>query len=561
MSNETQQKGFFQLIGSFNKTFWLASFMELFERWAWYGFFAVFALYLTGSTDEGALGFTHIQKAQIMGLITAFLYFLPIFTGIMADKIGYKRSLIIAFLMLGAGYYFMGQVRTVSGMFWIFLLTAIGAAIFKPVASAIVTKSTNESNSTLGFGLFYMMVNIGGFIGPAMSSSLRTTYGWRLIFIQATIVILINLVLVIFLFKEPYREVKKGEKFGDAVRDALRKIWEAISDKKLMILLIIMVGFWTMFNQLFYTLPTFIEDWVNTKALHDSIASFSPALASFMSGGGDSVNPEMLINIDAGFIVLFQIIVSYFVMRMRHINAMIAGFIVAAIGIGLTFYFHNGLYTILGIMIFAVGEMMSGPTLSSFIAIISPKGKEALYQGTYFLPVAVGNFLTTFISGNLYEAWSDKLSLLKKEMATRSIDMQALKSPLTRDQFLEKTAEATHLSVADVVSKFVPQSMEASEWGGAITAIKTWGKTMTEADENFKLGELGTTVSKNDYFQFASEKLGMSEVEMTQMVWDTYNPNAIWYVIVGIGILAIIALILYDNIVIKPKERAEKSSR
>lgn len=146
-------------------------------------------------------------------------------------------------------------------------------------------------------------------------------------------------------------------------------------------------------------------------------------------------------------------------------------------------------------------------------------------------------------------------------MAARSIDMQALKSPLTRDQFLEKTAEATHLSVADVVSKFVPQSMEASEWGGAITAIKTWGKTMTEADENFKLGELGTTVSKNDYFQFASEKLGMSEVEMTQMVWDTYNPNAIWYVIVGIGILAIIALILYDNIVIKPKERAEKFSR
>jgi MFS family permease len=252
-----------------------------------------------------------------------------------------------------------------------------------------------------------------------------------------------------------------------------------------------MVGFWTMFNQLFYTLPTFIEDWVNTKALHNSIAEFSPWLASFMSGGGDSVNPEMLINIDALSIVLFQIIVSYFVMKMRHVSAMIAGFIVAVIGIGLTFYFDNGMYTIIGIMVFAVGEMMSGPTLSSFIAIISPKGKEALYQGTYFLPVAAGNFFTTFISGNLYQNWSDKLSLLQTDMKTKGIDMP----------------------------------------------------------------EIGDKFSKNDYFKLASEKLNMTQNEMTQMVWDTYNPNKIWYVIVGIGVVAILALIAYDNLVVKPKER------
>ncbi len=490
----TENKGFFQLIGSFKGTFWLASAMELFERWAWYGFFAVFALYLTGSTDEGALGFTHIEKGQIMGLITALLYFMPIFTGIIADKIGYKLSLIIAFVMLGGGYYMMGQVDTVPSMFMVFLFTAIGAAIFKPVASAIVTKSTNDENSTLGFGLFYMMVNIGGFIGPAMSSNLRTEYGWNLIFIQATIVILINLLIVLVFFKEPEREVQKKETFSEAVTDAFKKIWEAVSDKRLMILLIIMVGFWTMFNQLFYTLPTFIEDWIDTHALHNSIADISPWLASLMSGGGNSVNPEMLINIDAGFIVLFQIIVSYFVMKMRHVSAMIAGFIVAAIGIGLTFYFHNGMYTILGIMIFAIGEMMSGPTLSSFIAIISPKGKEALYQGTYFLPVAAGNFFTTFISGNLYQAWSDKLSLLQTEMKSKGINMP----------------------------------------------------------------EIGEGFSKNDYFKMASEKLNMTQNEMTQMVWDTYNPNKIWYVIVGIGIVAILALVVYDNMVVKPKERKLK---
>ena len=491
MNKENNEKlGFAQLMGSFTKPFWVASIMELFERWAWYGLFAVLALYLTGSTDEGGLGFTHIEKGQIMGFVTAILYLLPLFTGVLSDKIGYKLSLIIAYVMLMTGYYFMGEVTTYSSVFLVFLYVAVGAAIFKPVASAIITKSTNKSNSTLGFGIFYMMVNIGGFIGPAFSSTLRTQYGWKIVFIQAAVVIFINLLIVIFFFKEPNR-VKNDETIGQAMVSAIRNIWEAIKDSRLSVLLVIMVGFWTMFNQLFYTLPTFIEDWVDTAVLHDSIAQISPALASFMSGGGTSVNPEMLINIDAGSIVLLQLLVSFFVLKMRHVSAMISGFIVAAIGIGITFYTGNGLFTILGIVIFAVGEMMTNPTFSSFIALISPKGKEALYMGTYFVPVFAGNLLTTFISGNLYQAWSDKLSLLQTEMASR-------------------------------------------------------GLAMPEISENF---------SKNEYFALASEKLEMTQTQMTQFIWDTYQPNSIWYVIVGIGAVTIAALFIYDNLVIKPKEK------
>lgn len=485
-----EKKSFLKVMGSYPKTFWVASIMELFERWAWYGMFAVLALYLTGSTDEGALGFSHVQKGQIMGIVTAILYLLPLFTGVISDKIGYKLSLIIAYIMLISGYYLMGEMDSYVAVFIIFLYVAVGAAIFKPVASAIITKSTDKSNSTLGFGIFYMMVNIGGFVGPAFSSTLRTQFGWKIVFIQAAIVIFINLLIVLLFFKEPER-VKTKEPIGVLLKGAVLNIWEAVKDKRLTVLLIIMVGFWTMFNQLFYTLPTFIEDWVDTHALHDSIAQISPWLANFMSGGGDSVNPEMLINLDAGSIILFQLIVSYFVLRMRHVSAMISGFIVAAIGIGITFFTGNGFYTILGIMIFAIGEMMTNPTFSSFIALISPKGKEALYMGTYFLPVFMGNYLTTFVSGNLYQAWSDKLTLLQKEMATRGLSMP----------------------------------------------------------------EVSETFTKNDYFALASEKLGMNETQMTQFIWDSYEPSRIMYVIVGIGIVTILSLFIYDRLVIRPNER------
>ena len=490
----TEKKSFFSVMKSYNKGFWVASVMELFERWAWYGLFAVLALYLTGSTDDGGLGFSHTEKGQIMGIVTAILYLLPLFTGVIADKIGYKLTLVIAYVLLMSGYYVMGEVQSYPMVFIVFLWVAVGAAMFKPVASAIITKNTDESNSTLGFGIFYMMVNIGGFIGPAFSSTLRTQYGWKIIFLQAAIVIAINLVLLLFFYEEKDRE-KNTETIPEAIKSALVNIWEAVKDSRLSVLLIIMVGFWTMYNQLFYTLPTFIEDWVNTKALHDSIAEVSPWIASVMSGGGDSVNPEMLINLDAGSIILFQLIVSFFVLRMRHVSAMITGFIIAAIGIGITFYTGNGFYTILGIMIFAIGEMMTNPTFSSFIALISPKGKEALYMGTYFLPIFLANFLTTFVSGNLYQAWSDKLSLLQAEMASKGISMP----------------------------------------------------------------EITQEFSKNDYFDLASEKLGMTETEMTQFIWESYNPNKIWYVVTGIGLVTILALVIYDRVVIRPKEAEAKA--
>lgn len=481
---------FFQTIGSFKPAFWVASFMELMERWAWYGVFTLFAIYLVASKDDGGLGFNHIEKGSIMAQITGILYLLPLFFGVIADRIGYKISLTIAYVVMILGYYTMGHVDTYWSMYFAFLFVALGAAFFKPVASGIVAKSTDKSNGTLGFGIFYMMVNIGGFIGPAMSSYLRTEYGWKLIFIQASVVIGINLLVLLLFFKEPEREKIEREPIGTELVNSFKKIWEALKDTRLTVLLILMVGFWTMFNQLFYTLPNFITDWVDSSNLSNWINENLPFLSNTLTENGQ-VKAEWFTNIDALMIVFLQITVSYFVTKMRHVTAMIRGFIIAAIGIGITFYTDNVLYTILGIVIFAVGEMTTNPTFSSFIALISPKGKEALYQGTYFLPVAAGNFFTQFISGNLYENWSDKFGILKTEMGKRGIEM-----PEVNDEF-----------------------------------------------------------TKNDYFALAEQKLGMGHWELTDFLWNTYHPNKIWYVIVGIGVFTIIALSIYDRLVIRPKEK------
>lgn len=544
------KKNFWQTIGSLNKNFWIASIMELFERWAWYGIYGLFGIYLVASTDPqtGGLGFDHIQKGNIMGNIVAILYLLPIFFGVIADRIGYKISLTIAYILLIVGYYLLGEVRTYSSVYMVFLLVAVGAAFFKPVASAIVARNTDETTGTLGFGIFYIMVNIGGFIGPFLSSTLRNSMGWKIIFIQAAVVITINLVILLLFYKEPKVE-KPKDSIGEAIKKSLLGIFEALRDIRLGVLLILMVGFWTMFNQLFNTLPNFIDDWVNSSALVVWLNENIPFLGRILALNGQ-IKPEMFTQIDALMIVFCQAFVSYFVTKIRHISAVIRGAIIATIGIGLTFYFGSVWFTIIGTMIFAVGEMMSSPTVSSFIALITPKGKEGLYQGTYFLPVAVSYFVTSFISGDLYQAWSDKLSLLQKEMTKREIVMPEI---VSKEQFVEEGAKTFKMSFSEFENQF---NLKAEEIN--------WEKVKVDVDKysvqhNIDISQIHFPFSKNEYFQLAEQKLGMDYWQMTEMLWNEYHPNKIWLVIVGIGLFSIVSLMIYDRMIIRPIERKKQA--
>lgn len=537
-------KSFVQTLLSFKKNFWIASFMELMERWAWYGIYTLLGLYLVGSTDTGGLGFDHVQKGNIMGNVVGILYFLPLLFGVIADRIGYKLSLMISFIIMITGYYLLGEVSSYWSVYLVFLLVAVGAAFFKPVASAIIARDTDKSTGTLGFGIFYMMVNIGGFIGPAMSSGLRTTYGWRIIFIQAAIVIAINLVILLLFYKDPKVE-KPKDSIGKAIKDSVLGIFEALKDVRLGILLLLMIGFWTMFNQLFNTLPNFIEDWVNSSSISDWLNENIPFLGTLMTQDGQ-VKPEWFTNVDSFMIIICQVTISFFVTKMRHINAVIRGAIIASIGVGLTFYTHNPLFTILGTMIFSIGEMMSSPTVSSFIALITPKGKDGLYQGTYFLPVAASYFVTSFISGSLYQSWSDKLSLLKREMATRSIEMPEV---VTHEQFMEQGSKTLNMSLSAFEKQFNLKA-DSVDWSQVATSFKEYA-----INKGIDISQVHFPFSKNEYFALAEQKLSMSHWEMVDMLWNTYNPNKIWYVIFGIGMFSVITLVIYDRLVIRPLEQ------
>ncbi len=481
MSNITR------VIRKMPSTYWWANIMELFERWAWYGMFMVLALYLTGSRETGALGFSQTQKGLLMGTVVMTLYFLPVITGALADKFGFKKVLLAAFLILTTGYYLMGQFTSYTMMFVVFFYVGLGAGLFKPVIQATVAKTTDAETSSIGFGIFYMMVNIGAFIGPLFASDLRLA-NWKYVFWMSSGIILINLLIVLFFYKEPVRE-KNTDSLGKSLRQVIKNIGSALSDLKFVVFLLIIIGFWSMYNQLFYSLPVFIEQWVDTSVVYKAIASFSPGLARAFGTPEGTVAPERLTNMDAFYIVIFQVLVSSIVMRFRPLKAMMGGILVCSIGIGLWFITQNGLYLFVSLLIFGLGEMASSPKISEYIGRIAPRDKVALYMGCSFIPLAGGNFIAGLLSGGVYTAMADKITFLKTEVAARG------------------------LSIPDISATF----------------------------------------TQNDYVHRACELMGMDQRALTDYLWNAYHPSRIWMVFSGIGVATVIALYLYDRLWLRKK--------
>ncbi len=327
--------GFGAQIKSYPKAFWVANTMEIFERMSWYGWFTVMAVYVTGSVATGGLGFSTELRGTLQAIIPFFLYLLPVLTGALADRYGFKRMFVIAFLIMIVSYYLLGRFHSLPGFVMAFTFVAIGAAIFKPVVVGTVARVTNEGNSATAFGIFYMMVNIGGFLGPIVAGLVRG-WGWQYVFVACSGWALVNLVLVLVFYKEPpstndkrtLRAVLDGlvEVLGNirffitvgvvlvglvlasvfaslgfpwfswgwawivlliwvvanVVYDRLlpsgsgRPDWSGpkrnplarrmhCSNWRFALFLLIMSGFWTSFNQIFYTMPEYIRDFTETR--------------------------------------------------------------------------------------------------------------------------------------------------------------------------------------------------------------------------------------------------------------------------------------------------------
>jgi len=415
----------------FPATFWTANTVEIFERAAYYAMASFMVIYL-----KETLGMTPAMATFLNGTILwGSIYFLPILSGTLADKYGYKRSLSAAFVMIVLGYFVVGNVQR----FWPglaggapgapldftlpvlvgILLIGIGGSVVKPCIAGTVQK-TAGLRATLAFGIFYMVINIGSISGRAVSYFVRTKLGIPAIFqYPSTIFAAVGLLIVFFIYKEP-EFVSDGIKDGQKVQkrtlgQALGGIFVVLGNIKFFFLIIVLGLFWFLYIQLYNLMPLFIR-YVDPNAPMDLYTMANPIM-----------------------IVSFQLLITRLVKRWAPLKSILFGAMVVTagmlinvlppllfgdikrvvnLGVGVPI---AGIFMIVSIASMAVGEMMASPRIYEYIGAIAPKGQEGLYLGYQSLPIALASMIGGPIGGRLFETYIN--TPLKEGRAVDTVPM------------------------------------------------------------------------------------------------------------------------------------------
>ncbi len=377
------------LLRSYPRVFWVANVMELFERAAYYGLNSVLAIYLTNSLMEGGLGFTEQSVGFLQGLIYACTYILPILGGALADRYGYRRMLLVAFSLLAAGYFASGHMTTYGTIFVSLLVMATGSGLFKPIISGTIARTTNEENSGFGFGIYYWMINLGAFLAPLAVSYFKG-FSWNLVFTASSIYCALMILPTIFLYRDPPKPESTK-----SLKEVLSGAAMVLGDSRFMLMIFVYSGFWILYFQNFGSVLWFLRDFIDPTPVNDAFASI---------GIPFSFDVEHVTVINAGTIILLQVLVSRIVKSLKPLPTMVGGITIGVLGFVFLAFASTPWIFILGIAVFSIGEMTAHPKYYSYIGLVAPPDKKAVYMGYAFLYGVIGSLLGSNLGGVMYES-------------------------------------------------------------------------------------------------------------------------------------------------------------
>lgn len=383
---------------TFPLNYWVVIMMEFFERGSYYGMMSILSVYMT---DQ--LSYTKESVGLIKSVIQPMLYILPILSGAIGDRFGYKRVLTFAFIFLGLGYFLTSQTTEYSMVFGSLIIMAVGAGAFKPMISGTIARSTNESNSTLGFGIYYWSINLGAFLFPLiLVPYIKNTFGWQYVMLASAIATSIMLIPTFLIYKEPDRPSS-----SKSIAVVLKEAIMVLSDFRFIGLIVIYSGFWILYFQMFDSVLWYVQKYVDATSLNNFVNGA-------LGGIGININwkfdVEHVTVINAGTIILLQILVSNIVKHTKALPTMIAGIAMGTIGMAILAINTNIWIFMIGITIFSIGEMTAHPKFISYVGLIAPEDKKALYLGYSFLYGVLGSFIGGILGANLYVHFVDKLN-------------------------------------------------------------------------------------------------------------------------------------------------------
>ncbi|MEM9459881.1 MAG: MFS transporter [Myxococcota bacterium] len=391
----------------FPRVFWVANTIELLERFSYYGIYFGFGIYMQ------SLGYSRDQLGVVQSIFLLLSYVTPVISGTLADRYGFKKILIVSYLAYLPSILLLIFTKSFSGIALTMLSIGFAAGIFKPLISGTVRATTDRTNKTLGFGLFYAMVNVGGSFGPIIAGKLRAI-SWNHAFVAAAISIGIMFLITIFFYEEPPRQSPEPSQ-QPSLGDKFKEIGVVLSDLKFTLFLVLLgLFFWLPFWSFFNLCALYVDESIDTAELYRSLeAVFGGTVAGFFAKTGDDGVTRVLgetISHTGYIIMVMQVFVSRGTERFRAMPVFMVGLAISAGGFFVLGWARTGGAALVfaGIFLFAVGEMVASPRIQEYITWIAPKEKAGLYMGTNFLAVGIGGATSGVLYTSLYGSFVEQ---------------------------------------------------------------------------------------------------------------------------------------------------------
>jgi dipeptide/tripeptide permease len=367
----------------FTRTFWVANVLELFERFAFYGSKAVLAIYLAEKVGLGTTGNT------LMGLYGFAVFGLPILAGPVVDRFGFRKSLTACFSIFCAGYFLIGFAGLPQGqavvsavgklpyVVAVLLLTAIGGSLIKPCIVGTVARTTSPDTKSLGYSIYYTLVNVGGAMGPILALQVREEFGIEYVLVMSSFTSFLLVLGTLVFFREPEGAPVEVRTMGRVFADAALVFRNA----RFITFLVIFSGFWVMFWQVFLSLPFYVRDVLHFEKF------------------------EILETVDAWSIIVLTVPVAALMKKVPPILAMTAGFAVASASWLVIAFSASWQGVVVAMFLFALGEATQAPRFYEYVADLAPKDQIGTFMGFAFLPVAIGYGVAGPLSGFLVQRY------------------------------------------------------------------------------------------------------------------------------------------------------------
>ena len=374
----------------FDRPFWVANVSEMFERLSYYAVFAVLARYL----HEG-LQFDVQRASSLTGMFGGWVWFLAVIGGAVADKLGFRRALSVAYLILSMAYFLLGSlaaswfapvrnaVPLAALVAFVLVLPALGVALVKPSVVGTTARASNEKVRSVGYSIYYTLVNVGSTAGPYLASWVHRQRGVENVFRMAALSVFIMFFLVLLLFKEPRRE---NETSATSLRQVGRNFLTVLSNPRFMLFLLIFTGYWIVFWQEFIALPLYISSYIDPKA-----------------------DTELILVTDPLVVIAFTMLIGFLTKKIHAFTAIVLGTLISSLAWILLIVHPSVWMAVATLVVVAIGEITQQPRYYDYISRLAPADQQGTYMGFAFLPLGIGSFVAGKFSGWLVHHFGEEL--------------------------------------------------------------------------------------------------------------------------------------------------------